>query len=58
MVVVELNELDVDGQEVKEGIILIGKATKHNGEWRCLANAFGALVVVALTVKPILEEKC
>jgi hypothetical protein len=52
--VVELKELDVDGTEVKEGVILMGKATRQpDGTWRCLANVFGSLCVVEISIKPI-----
>lgn len=54
MVVVEMKELDVDKVEVKEGIILIGKATRQpDGTWRCLANVFGCLAVVELSIKAL-----
>jgi len=45
-----IKELDLDGLELTPGTTLIGKATKHDGEWRCLANWHGSMVVVALNI--------
>lgn len=45
------------GYEVKPGIVLIGEPTPVPGssKLRCLANAFGALVVVELSIKFLKE---
>ncbi len=50
--VVEITEIDVDGIIPRNtpNIELIGKATRHDGEWRCLANVEGNLCVVAVKV--------
>lgn len=46
-----MNEIDVDGYWVKEGISLIGTATKQpDGKWRCLANVCGALCLVEVSI--------
>jgi hypothetical protein len=47
-----IKELDLDGLELTPGTTLIGKAMKHDGEWRCLANWHGSMVVVALNITP------
>ncbi len=43
----------MDGYEVKPGVTLIGEPTPVPGtdKLRCLANAFGALCVVELSIK-------
>ena len=46
------NEVDVDGREVQDGILLIGKATRReDGKWTCLANVHGALCLVEVKVR-------
>lgn len=50
MAKVNITELDVDGLEVKGGILLIGKATFHDGQWLSLANVNGMLSRVQLKV--------
>jgi len=49
----ELTLPKMDGMEVKPGIWLVGEPTPIEGtdKLRCLANVFGALAVVELSVK-------
>lgn len=48
-----LNLPKMDGLEVKPGVILIGEPAPMPGtdKLRCLANVFGALCVVELSIK-------
>ena len=49
--------VDLDGREVKEGIVLIGRAALHDdGTYRCLANVFGALCLVEVSLKSCPHE--
>lgn len=46
-----LTGLDVEGREVKPGLVLMGTATKmQDGTWRCLANVGGALCLVEVSI--------
>lgn len=47
---ISITELDLDGREVREGILLIGKTTLREGKWVSLANVYGALCLVQLRV--------
>lgn len=40
----------MDGKEIRGGIILIGEPSVVNGQLRCLANVYGALCLVELSV--------
>lgn len=43
--------VNVDGREVRPGVVLIGEATEMpDGTWRSLANCLGSLAVVELTI--------
>lgn len=42
---------EMDGQEIRPGIVLIGEPAVVAGELRCLANYYGMLAVVALKIK-------
>jgi hypothetical protein len=47
-----ITEVDVDGREVKEGVVLIGNASRQpDGKWVCLANCFGMLCRVEVKVR-------
>jgi len=46
-VVVEPDELDVDGRLDAKGVMFLGTAKRQDdGTWRCLANVGGALCIV------------
>lgn len=46
---------DLDGAEIRPQVFLIGTPAFHepSQKWRSLANAFGSLVLVELSVKPV-----
>jgi hypothetical protein len=48
-----LNLPKMDGVEIRPGIILIGEPTPDKGtnKLRCLANVYGALCVIELSIK-------
>lgn len=50
---VELDLKSLDGREIYPGVRLIGVPTwdEQHREWRCLANCYGALALVALSIK-------
>ncbi len=55
----EIDEVDVEGLEVEDGIFLMGDARRQDdGTWRCLANYYGMLVLaeVRVTFHPV-EKK-
>jgi len=47
-----VNMPKMDGREIKPGVVLIGEPSPVEGsnKMRCLANAFGALCVVELSI--------
>lgn len=52
-----MNEIDVDGvKDPKRDITYIGKATKVDGKWICLANVEGTLCRVEITITPPPED--
>ena len=48
-----LNLPKMDGEEIRPGVVLIGEPSPMPGtdKLRCLANVFGSLCVVELSIK-------
>jgi hypothetical protein len=53
----ELQLLKMDGKEVQPGIVLIGEPSVVDGKLRCLANCFGALCLVELSLALLPTER-